>query len=100
MEVREIMADRFNLLVKTFKQANPNLTQSTTHKRVKEYYGTIKNKLDVEKLAREKITEWKHKVIQKRQKNTLISFWKKSKIRYQHQVLTQPNKRFLKYGPK
>ena len=54
----------------------------------------------MEKLAREKITEWKHKVIQKRQKNTLISFWKKSKIRYQHQVLTQPNKRFLKYDPK
>ena len=54
----------------------------------------------MEKLAREKITEWKYKVIQKRQKNTLISFWKKPKIRYQHQVLTQPNKRFLKYGPK
>ena len=57
MEVREIMADsadRFNLLVKTFKQANPNLTHEKAQKRVKEYYDTIKNKLDVEKLAREK----------------------------------------------
>ena len=33
----------------------------------------------MEKLAREKITEWKHEGIQKRQKNTLLSFWKKSK---------------------
>ena len=35
MEMREIMADsanRFNLLVKTFKQANPNLTQSDDSK--------------------------------------------------------------------
>ena len=79
MEVREIMADRFNLLVKTFKQANPNLTHEKAQKRIKEYYDTIKNKPDVEKLAREKITEWKHEGIQKRQKNTLLSFWKKSK---------------------
>ena len=50
------MADRFNLLVKTFKQANPNLTHEKAQKRVKEYYDTIKNKPDVEKLAREKIT--------------------------------------------
>ena len=59
MEVREIMADsadRFNLLVKIFKQANPNLTHKKAQKRTKEYYGTIKNKLDVKKLAREKIT--------------------------------------------
>ena len=54
MEVREIMADRFNLLVKTFKQANPNLTHKKTQKRVKEFYDTIKSKPDVEKLAREK----------------------------------------------
>ena len=33
----------------------------------------------MEKLAREKITEWKHEDIQKRQKNILLSFWKKSK---------------------
>ena len=33
----------------------------------------------MEKLAWEKITEWKHEGIQKRQKNTLLSFWKKSK---------------------
>ena len=39
----------------------------------------IKSKPDVEKLAQEKITEWKHDGIQKRQKNTLLSFWKKSK---------------------
>ena len=71
-------ANRFNLLVKTFKQANPNLTHEKAQKRVKEYYDTIKNKPDVEKLAREKITEWKHEGIQKRQKNTLLSFWKKS----------------------
>ena len=74
-----IIANRFNLLVKTFKQANPNLTQEKAQKRVKEYYDTIKNKPDVEKLGQEKITEWKHKGIQKRQKNTLLSFWKKSK---------------------
>ena len=43
MEVREIMADRFNLLVKTFKQANPNLTHEKAQKRVKEYHDTIKN---------------------------------------------------------
>ena len=54
------MADRFNLLVKTFKQVNPNLTDEKEQKRVKKYYDTIKNKPDVEKLAREKITEWKH----------------------------------------
>ena len=53
------MADRFNLLVKIFKQANPNLTHWKAEKRVKEYYDTIKNKPDVEKLAREKITEKK-----------------------------------------
>ena len=72
-------ADRFNLLVKIFKQANPNLTREKAQKRVKEFYDRIKNKPDVEKLAQEKITEWKHKGIQKRQKNTLLSFWKKSK---------------------
>ena len=44
MEVREIMTDRFNLLVKTFKQANPNLTHEKAQKRVKDYYDTIKNK--------------------------------------------------------
>ena len=63
VEMREIMTDsanRFNLLVKTFKQANPNLTHEKAQKRVKEYYDTIKNKPNVEKLAREKITEWKH----------------------------------------
>ena len=52
-EVREIMGDRFNLFVKTFKQANPNLTQEEAPKIVKEYYDTIKNKSDVEKLVRE-----------------------------------------------
>ena len=60
MEVREIMAEsanRFNLLVKTFKQANANLAHKKTQKRVKEHYDTIKNKPDVEKLAQEKITE-------------------------------------------
>ena len=46
MEVRKIMADRFNLLVKTFKQANPNLTHEKVQKRIKEYYDTIKNKPD------------------------------------------------------
>ena len=46
----------------------------------------------MEKLAWEKITEWKHEGIQKRQKNTLLSFWKKSKpYHHQHQVLTQSN---------
>ena len=54
------MADRFNLLVKTFKQANPNLTHEKAQKKVKMYYDTIKNKPDVEKLAQEKKTEWKH----------------------------------------
>ena len=52
-----IIANRFNLLVKTFKQANPNLTHEKAQKRVKEYYDTIKNKPDVEKLGQEKITE-------------------------------------------
>ena len=33
----------------------------------------------MDKLARWKITEWKHEGIQKRHKNTLLSFWKKSK---------------------
>ena len=94
MEVREIMGDRFNLLVKTFKQANANLTYEKAQKRVKAYYNATKNKPDVEKLSREKITEWKHEGIEKRQKNTLLSFWKKNQnLRYQHQVLTQPNKR-------
>ena len=52
--MREIIADnRFNLLVKTFKQANPNLTQEKAPKTVKEYYDTIKNKSDVETLVRE-----------------------------------------------
>ena len=63
VEMREIMTDsanRFNLLVKTFKQANPNLTHEKAQKRDKECYDTIKNKPNVEKLAREKITEWKH----------------------------------------
>ena len=46
VEVRKIMADRFNLLVKTFKQANPNLTHEKVQKRIKEYYDTIKNKPD------------------------------------------------------
>ena len=55
----------------------------------------------MEKLAREKKTEWKHKGIQKRQKNTLkFISGKNQNLLYQHQVLTQPNKRFLKYGPK
>ena len=72
--VREIMGDRFNLLVKTFKQANPNLTQEKAPKTVKEYYDTIKTKSDVEKLVREKINEWKHEGTQKLQKNTLLSF--------------------------
>ena len=68
------------MLVKTFKQANPNLINEKAQKRVKEYYNdTIENKPDVEKLAREKITEWKHEGIQKRQKNALLSLWKKSK---------------------
>ena len=65
--------------LKTFKQANPNLTREKAQKRVKEYYDTIKNKPDVEKLAWEKTTEWKHEDIQKHQKNTLFSFRKKSK---------------------
>ena len=74
------MADRFNLLVWTFKQANPSLTHKKAQKRIKENYDTIKNKPDAVKLAREKITEWKTwRYIQKRQKNTLHSFWKKSK---------------------
>ena len=46
------MVDRPNLLVKTFKQANPNLTHEKAQKRVKEYYDMIKNKLDVEKLVK------------------------------------------------
>ena len=33
----------------------------------------------MDKLALGNITEWKHEGIQKRQKNTLLSFWKKSK---------------------
>ena len=33
----------------------------------------------MKKLARKKITEWKHEDTQKRQKNTLLSFWIKSK---------------------
>ena len=56
MEVREIMADGFDLLGKTFKQGNPNWTHEKAQKRVKEYFDTIKNKPDVEKLGREKIT--------------------------------------------
>ena len=32
------MADRFNLLVKTFKQANPNLTHEKAQNGVKGYY--------------------------------------------------------------
>ena len=59
------MADRFNLLVKTFKQANPNLTHEKAQKRVKMYYDTIKNKPDVEKLAQEKKTELKHECFYK-----------------------------------
>ena len=51
------MVDRFNLLVKTFKQANPNLSHEKAQYRVKESYDTIKNKPDMEKLVREKITE-------------------------------------------
>ena len=61
MEVSEIMADRFNsylIVSKKFKQANTNLTHEKAQKRVKQYYDLIKNKPDVEKLAREKITEW------------------------------------------
>ena len=73
------MADRFNLLVKIFKQANPNLTHEKAQKRANEYYDTIKNKPDLEKLAREKTTEWKHEGIHERQKKTLLSFWKKIK---------------------
>ena len=38
MKVRQIMADRFNLLVKTFKQANPNLTHEKAQNGVKGYY--------------------------------------------------------------
>ena len=56
----ENLADRFNLLVKTFNQANPNLTHEKAQKRVKMYYDAIKNKPDVEKLTREKKTESKH----------------------------------------
>ena len=54
------MADRFNsylIVSKKFKQANTNLTHEKVQKRVKEYYDPIKNKPDVGKLAREKITE-------------------------------------------
>ena len=79
MEVGGILVDRLNLLLKTFKQADPNLTHEKAQERVKEYCDTIKNKPDVEKIAREKITEWKHEGITKRQENTLLSFWKKSK---------------------
>ena len=64
------MADnvkRFYLLVKIFKPSNPNLIHEKAQKRVKRYYDTIKNKHDVEKLARKKLTEWKHEGIQKRQ---------------------------------
>ena len=46
------MVDRTNLLVKTFKQANPNLIHEKAQKRVKEYYDMIKNKPDVEKLVK------------------------------------------------
>ena len=45
MEVREIMAEsanRFNLLVKTFKQANPNLAHKKAQKRVREYMARLK----------------------------------------------------------
>ena len=87
------MADRFNLLVKIFKQANPNLTHEKAQKRANEYYDTIKNKPDVEKLAREKITEWKHEGIKERQKNIIFFLEKNQNLRYKHQLLTQPNKR-------
>ena len=42
MEVREIMADRFNLLVKTFKQANPNLHKKKHKKESKSIMTQLK----------------------------------------------------------
>ena len=53
MEVGGILVDRLNLLLKTFKQADPNLTHEKAQERVKEYCDTIKNKSDVEKIAGE-----------------------------------------------
>ena len=55
--------------LKTFKQANPNLTREKAQKRVKEYYDTIKNKPDVENLAWEKITEWKRRYTETSEKH-------------------------------
>ena len=85
MKVGEIMADRNNLLAKIFKQANPNLTYEKAQKRVKEYYDTIKNKPEVEKLAREKVTYFlsrknQHQVLtQKNQRNQIKKFFPHAK---------------------
>ena len=73
------MTDILNLLLKTFKQANPNLKHEKAQERVKECLWHVKYKPDLEKLALEKITELKHEGIQKRQKNTFLSFRKKAK---------------------
>ena len=78
--------------LKTFKQANPNLTREKAQKRVKEYYDTIKNKPDVENLAWEKITEWKRRYTETSEKHYFLS-GKNQNLRYQHQVLTHGAKR-------
>ena len=49
-----------NLLVKTFKQANANLTNEKAQKRVKEYYDTIKNKLFILKTLQTYHNFWYH----------------------------------------
>lgn len=76
-ECKKITADNFNELVKAFKDANHNLTQDILQKKVKQHYDAIKNKSDVDKLTRGKIGKWKHLAAQKRQKNTILSFFKK-----------------------
>ena len=47
-----------NLVVKTFKQANPNLTQGK--KRAKKYYDTIKNKTFILKTLQTYHNFWYH----------------------------------------
>ena len=72
------------LLVWIFKQSDPNLTHKKAQKRIKEYYDTIKNKPDVEKLALEKITEWKHAGIYRNVRKThYFLSGKNQNLRYQ-----------------
>ena len=49
-----ILANNFNMLVKAFKDANPDLTHNISQKKVKQYYDRIKNKPDGDKLTLEK----------------------------------------------